>query len=89
MQAASREAIDILIANVAMPGEDGYSLIRQVRALDAATADIAAVALTARARAEDRSEALRAGFQRHFTKPVDAEALVEALIALRAESPAP
>jgi PAS domain S-box-containing protein len=80
------EAIDILISDVAMPGEDGYALIRHVRALDTATAGIVAVALTARAREEDRREALRAGFQRHFTKPLDADALVEALLALRAEN---
>ncbi len=53
-----------------MPGEDGYSLIRKLRAMNApGTASIPAVALTAFAREEDRQEALQAGFQLHLATP--------------------
>jgi len=78
-----REHVDVLLADVAMPGEDGYSLIRRVRALERAdVASTPAAALTAFARSEDRQRALRAGFQLHLTKPVDAESLVAAVASL-------
>jgi len=77
-----REHVDVLLADIAMPGEDGYSLIRKVRALDARIAAIPAAALTAFARNEDRQLALQAGFQLHLTKPIDAQALVSAVASL-------
>jgi len=62
----------VLVSDIGMPGEDGYALIRQLRALDAKQGgEIPAVALTAYARAEDRTQALLAGFQLHVPKPVD------------------
>jgi PAS domain S-box-containing protein len=68
---------DILISDIEMPGEDGYTLIRRVRALtDAALARIPAVALTAYGRAEDRSRTLSAGYSMHVPKPVDPAELV-------------
>jgi CheY-like chemotaxis protein len=67
-----RRGADVLISDIGMPDEDGYSLLRQVRALDGNRArEIPAVALTAFARPEDRSRALAAGFQRHMAKPID------------------
>ncbi len=55
-----------------MPEEDGYALIRKLRALSQEQGGrIPAVALTAYARAEDRTQALLAGFQLHVPKPVD------------------
>lgn len=62
----------VLLSDIAMPGEDGYGLIRQVRALpvDAGGA-VPAVALTALARSEDRTRSLLAGFNLHLAKPVD------------------
>ncbi len=54
-----------------MPDEDGYSLIRKVRALADARATVPALALTAYARGEDRTQALRAGFNMHLAKPID------------------
>jgi CheY-like chemotaxis protein len=67
---------DVLLSDIGMPGEDGYSLIRRVRALPGAAA-LPALALTAYARAEDRTHALRAGFNMHLAKPIDpAELLV-------------
>ncbi|MEH2436754.1 MAG: ATP-binding protein [Nostoc sp.] len=62
----------ILVSDIDMPQEDGYTLIRQVRALPADQGGrIPAVALTAYARAEDRTQALLAGFQLHIPKPVN------------------
>lgn len=61
---------DLLLSDISMPGEDGYSLIRRIRS-GAAQPRIPAAALTANARSEDRDQALRAGFQAHIAKPVD------------------
>jgi signal transduction histidine kinase/ActR/RegA family two-component response regulator len=74
--------VNVLLADIAMPGEDGYTLIRKLRSLDIATATIPAAALTAFAREEDRQEALRAGFQLHLTKPVEAGSLIAAVATL-------
>ena len=88
--ASAPEAIDVLrkhqvhvlLADIAMPGEDGYSLIRRLRGMDIATSDVPAAALTAFAREEDRQEALEAGFQLHLSKPIDASALIAAVATL-------
>ncbi len=76
---------DLLLSDIGLPGEDGYSLIRRVRAWPAAEGgDVPAVALTAFAKQEDRRRALEAGFQEHVTKPVDPELLVSVLAGLLA-----
>ncbi len=63
---------DILVSDIGMPQEDGYALIRQLRTLSQEQGGrIPAVALTAYARAEDRTQALLAGFQLHLPKPVN------------------
>lgn len=63
---------DILVSDIGMPGEDGYDLIRSVRALPPeAGGKTVAIALTAFARMEDRVRVLAAGFQSHVPKPVD------------------
>jgi signal transduction histidine kinase/ActR/RegA family two-component response regulator len=81
------EHVDVLLSDIAMPGEDGYSLIRRVRALDSpAVASIPAAALTAFARKEDRQQALQAGFQLHLTKPIDAQTLISAVATLGGRS---
>ncbi len=68
---------DILVSDIGMPEEDGYSLIRKVRALESQRErQIPAVALTAYARVEDRIQALSAGFAQHITKPVEPAELV-------------
>jgi signal transduction histidine kinase/ActR/RegA family two-component response regulator len=78
-----REPVDVLLADVAMPGEDGYSLIRRVRGLQHGRAAlIPAAALTAFARDEDRVAALKAGFQMHLAKPIDPDSLVAAVATL-------
>ena len=67
----------MLVSDIGMPGEDGYALMRRVRALGRGDGgDIPAVALTAYARPEDRDEALRAGFQMHLAKPVEPAELI-------------
>ena len=75
---------DVLLSDIGMPGEDGHSLIRRVRALPPEQGGhIPAAALTAFAREEDRNTALRAGFQNHLPKPVNPEelaAVVERLV---------
>jgi CheY-like chemotaxis protein len=75
--------VDVLLADIAMPEEDGYTLIRRVRAGTVAGAEsIPAAALTSFARAEDRQRALQAGFHLHLTKPVDRRRLIESVEAL-------
>ena len=85
LQALRDNPPDVLVADIGMPGEDGYWLVEQVRS-DAALAAVPAVALTAYARPEDRARALSAGFQAHLTKPLDADALTAAVASL-ARSP--
>jgi signal transduction histidine kinase/ActR/RegA family two-component response regulator len=71
------EIPDILISDIGMPGIDGYDLIRQIRELPAdAGGKVAAVALTAYTRVEDRLHALRAGYDMHVPKPVELAELV-------------
>lgn len=72
---------DILICDIAMPGEDGYSVLRKIRAWktpdgNAPLNRVPALALTAFAQREDRIRALTAGFQMHVTKPVAPEELI-------------
>jgi PAS domain S-box-containing protein len=68
---------DILISDIGMPGTDGYDLIRQVRNLPTEKSrKIAAIALTAYTRVEDRLQALRAGYDMHVPKPVELTELV-------------
>src|SRR6185503_15940504 len=63
---------DVLIADIGMPVEDGYGLIRKVRALPKQKGGhTPALALTAYARTEDRVRALSEGYQVHLAKPVD------------------
>jgi CheY-like chemotaxis protein len=79
---------DLLISDVGMPDEDGYELLRKVRALPAERGGrIPAVALTAYARTEDRLQALRSGFQMHVPKPVELAELA-AVAASLARRPA-
>jgi signal transduction histidine kinase/ActR/RegA family two-component response regulator len=78
-----REHVDVLLADIAMPGEDGYGLLRKLRALGPSRVSaIPAAALTAYAREEDRQEALDAGFQKHLPKPIDVGSLVAAVAEL-------
>jgi CheY-like chemotaxis protein len=74
---------DVLLSDIAMPGEDGLSLIRRVRMLPFDRGgQVPAIALSAYAGAEDRRKALLAGFQRHIAKPVDPSHLLTGLAAM-------
>jgi CheY-like chemotaxis protein/two-component sensor histidine kinase len=77
------ERVDVLLADIAMPDADGYSLIRRLRALQSPQrAAIPAAALTSFARDEDCQHAIRAGFQLHLAKPIDTASLVQAVVKL-------
>lgn len=77
LDALRRAKPDVVISDIGMPGEDGYALIRMLRALPPDEGgDIPAVALTAYARSADRTRALLSGFQSHVAKPVEATELV-------------
>jgi len=72
----------LLLSDIGMPDQDGFELIRQVRASGVTAKTVPAVALTAFARAEDRRRALLAGFQVHVAKPVDPAELVATIASL-------
>ncbi|MCX5794421.1 MAG: PAS domain S-box protein [Elusimicrobia bacterium] len=73
----TRDGADVLISDIAMSGEDGYGLLRRIRALKPEQGgQVPAAALTAYASSEDRTKALRAGFQICLPKPVDPAELV-------------
>lgn len=68
---------DVLVTDIGMPGEDGYSLIRKVRQRPASEGgEVPAIALTAFARSEDRRRAILSGFQMHVSKPVEPSELI-------------
>lgn len=85
--ALRREQVDVLIADLGMPVEDGYDLIRHVRSSENdRIARLPAAALTAYTTEEDRDRVLAAGFQFHLAKPVDPAVLVATVERLRGES---
>jgi len=78
-----RERVDVVLADIAMPGEDGYMMVRRLRAgYVPGSASIPAAALTSFAREDDRARALSAGFHMHLVKPIDPDALVNAVETL-------
>ncbi len=83
LDALKRLKPDLLISDIEMPGEDGYSLISNVRALKPEEGgQTPAIALTAHARLEDRMRSLSAGFQMHVAKPVEPAELVVVIASL-------
>ena len=87
LAAIERERPDLLISDIGMPEEDGYDLIRRVRALPSDSGGrIPAIALTAYARTEDRMRALRTGYQMHVAKPVELAELVAVAASLTQRS---
>ena len=73
LQAVQQQVPDVLLSDLGMPGEDGFSLIRRLRAAENGDGAmrIPAAALTAYVRAEDRAAALEAGFDAHLQKPIE------------------
>ncbi|HZS07984.1 MAG TPA: response regulator [Blastocatellia bacterium] len=83
LRAIREQKPDVLVSDIAMPGEDGYALIGQLRQLSPESGGhIPAVALTAYARSEDRTKVLAAGFQAHLSKPVEPTELTEVVANL-------
>jgi CheY-like chemotaxis protein len=83
LEAIAAAVPDLLISDIGMPEKDGYDLIRRVRELPAGNGGkVPAIALTAYARAEDRMQALRAGYQMHVPKPVELAELVAVAASL-------
>ena len=83
LAAFARSRPTVLVGDIAMPGEDGYSLIRKVRALEGGDGHrTPALALTAYAGVDDRQRALVAGYDVHLAKPVEPAQLVTALVEL-------
>jgi len=80
--------LDLLVSDIGLPVEDGYSLIRGIRANTTPTIHqaIPAIALTAYVRAEDRTKAILAGFQVHLTKPVEPAELISSVASLMGRS---
>jgi len=77
------EPVDVLVSDLGMPCEDGFSLMQKIRKLpEAGGGHIPALALSAYARNEDITRALAVGFQRHLPKPTDFEELGRAILAL-------
>jgi CheY-like chemotaxis protein len=70
-------APDVIVSDIAMPGGDGYALLKEIRRREQGTGRRApAIALTAYVRREDRARALAEGFDRHLTKPIEPEAFL-------------
>ncbi len=79
--------LDILVSDIAMPGEDGYSLIRQVRTLEAEEGGfLPAVAVTAYTTGTENIFALNAGFQMQLCKPIDPIKLIAIVAKLTGRS---
>jgi CheY-like chemotaxis protein/anti-sigma regulatory factor (Ser/Thr protein kinase) len=75
-----KEPPDILLADINMPDEDGYSLMKRIKVMSSENgADFPAIALTAMARAEDSDRAIAAGFSRHVPKPVEIDELANTI----------
>ena len=86
VKALAAATFDVLLSDISMAGEDGYSLMRRIRA-GSVQPQIPSLALTANARPEDRSRALAAGFLGHLSKPIDPGELAAAVegVAARQE----
>jgi len=81
LEAISRQGPDVFLTDLRMPGEDGYSLIRKLRASERGqeTGRLAAIAVTAYAGATDRERAIAAGYGAHVPKPVAPDVLARAI----------
>ena len=82
LDAVGRQAPDVIVADIGMPGMDGLQLIRALRQMDAPLRSTPAAALTAYARSQDRITSLASGFQMHLVKPIDPLELIVAVSTL-------
>jgi len=76
------EPFDVIVSDIGLRGDDGYSFIRRVRALPPPSGTIPSAALTAHAGAEHRRKALLAGFQMHISKPIEPAEFVAVVASL-------
>jgi CheY-like chemotaxis protein len=84
LQYLQAHQFDVLLADIGMPGLDGYALIREVRASEIGTGrHLAAAAITAYAGHFDRERALATGFDRHVPKPISPAEVIDAVLSLR------
>ena len=72
----------VILSDIGLPDEDGLSMMRKLRRLPSASGRIPAAAVTAFTLSDDGDEPIRAGFQRHFRKPVETRTLFEAVAEL-------
>jgi signal transduction histidine kinase/CheY-like chemotaxis protein len=84
LQVLDAGSVAVVVSDIGMPGEDGYSFIQRLRASDGAARSpgLPALALTGFARAQDRQRALAAGFQEHISKPIAARRLIDIVAGL-------
>jgi CheY-like chemotaxis protein len=82
IEALEKSNPEVLVSDLGMPDEDGYDLIREIRARGHHARDLPAVALSAYAHKNDRRQALLAGFQMHISKPADPHDLTAAIASL-------
>ncbi|MEP6800926.1 MAG: response regulator [Acidobacteriota bacterium] len=89
LEVFERSPPDVIVSDIGMPGEDGYALLRAIRALPPGSGGtVPALAVTAYAREEDRLRALGSGFQAHVAKPIDPEELIKAIARVSAAASA-
>ena len=81
IQAFGVAEFDVIVSDIAMPGEDGYQLIQRIRKSGFDRGTIPAVAITAYAKDEDREKAFSAGYQSFLAKPIELSDLVTAITA--------
>jgi CheY-like chemotaxis protein len=79
---------NVIVSDIAMPGEDGYMLLRRVKELPPPAGETPAIAVTAHARGEDRDRAIAAGFRAYLPKPIEPARLIRT-IAEHTGMPAP
>ena len=80
--------MNVVVTDIGLPGEDGYSLLRRIRALPGGS-QLTAIALTAYATQQDSQRAMDAGFERHLSKPIDPLYLVKVLAELSSSRSTP
>jgi PAS domain S-box-containing protein len=86
LESFSRWDFDMLISDIGLPDEDGYSLIEKIRNSGSNKSRIPAIALTAYARAEDKTKAISAGYQLHLAKPINLTELITAISTIAKQS---